>query len=100
MLTSGIHFINFKENKINLKIKKQLNLILNKKDDVIRSLTTNYKNNFNLKKINKYKKFNDFRLIGMGGSILGAHAIYDFLNFKIKKNFQFVENLKIEKKKK
>ena len=30
----------------------------------------------------------------MGGSSLGAQAIYDFLNFKIKKKFSFVDNLK------
>ena len=30
----------------------------------------------------------------MGGSILGAEAIYDFLKDKIKKNFYFVNNLK------
>ena len=30
----------------------------------------------------------------MGGSSLGAQAIYDFLNFKIKKKFVFVDNLK------
>ena len=33
----------------------------------------------------------------MGGSILGAKAIYDFLKYKIKKNFLFIDNLfKIE----
>ena len=29
----------------------------------------------------------------MGGSSLGSHAIYDFLRYKIKKNFFFVSNL-------
>ena len=29
----------------------------------------------------------------MGGSTLGAQAIYDFLNHKIKKNFYFIDNL-------
>ena len=29
----------------------------------------------------------------MGGSILGANAIYDFLNDKIKKKFYFINNL-------
>ena len=29
----------------------------------------------------------------MGGSILGAQAIYDFLNHKIKKKFSFYNNL-------
>ena len=30
----------------------------------------------------------------MGGSILGTEAIYDFLNFKIKKKIKFYNNLK------
>ena len=30
----------------------------------------------------------------MGGSILGAEAIYDFLKHKVKKNFYFINNLK------
>ena len=29
----------------------------------------------------------------MGGSILGSEAIYQFLNHKIKKKFQFINNL-------
>ena len=32
-------------------------------------------------------------MIGMGGSILGAKAIYSFLQFKIKKKFIFLDNL-------
>src|SRR6056300_1629749 len=39
------------------------------------------------------KKYLNFRLIGMGGSILGAKAIYDFLKHKIKKKFTFIDNL-------
>ena len=30
----------------------------------------------------------------MGGSILGAESIYEFLKDKIKKNFYFINNLK------
>ena len=33
------------------------------------------------------------RVIGMGGSILGAQSIYEFLKHKVKKNFSFVDNL-------
>ena len=36
----------------------------------------------------------------MGGSILGAQAIYDFLKPKIKKNFEFIDNLQPIRKKK
>ena len=33
----------------------------------------------------------------MGGSILGAESIYNFLKYKIKKNFYFINNLIIKK---
>ena len=36
----------------------------------------------------------------MGGSTLGAQAIYDFLKKKIKKNFIFVDNLNVFENKK
>ena len=36
----------------------------------------------------------------MGGSTLGAQAIYDFLKKKIKKKFIFVDNLNAFKNKK
>ena len=35
----------------------------------------------------------------MGGSTLGTQAIYDFLNLKIKKKFNFLDNLNAFKKK-
>ena len=35
----------------------------------------------------------------MGGSTLGTQSIYDFLNFKIKKKFTFLDNLNSSKKK-
>ena len=36
----------------------------------------------------------------MGGSVLGAEAIYNFLKFKIKKKFIFLNTLKSETNKK
>ena len=103
MLTSGISFINFKVKSKISRVKKELRFLINEKNQVIVSLSKNYKNNFNKKILNKYKKFKNFQIIGMGGSILGAKAIYDFLKYKIKKNFLFVDNLqasqKLDKKK-
>ena len=93
MLTTGINFINFKKKKINQRVKKDLNLILKKKNQVINSLTSSYKNNFDIKKLEKYRKFHNFRVIGMGGSTLGTQAVYNFLNHKRKKNFKFADNL-------
>ena len=103
MLTTGISFINFKVKSKISRVKKELRFLINQKNQVIISLSKNYKNNFNKKILNKYKKFKNFQIIGMGGSILGAKAIYDFLKYKIKKNFLFVDNLqasqKLDKKK-
>ena len=97
MLTSNILFKNFKRNKKNLKLNKKLFSLLNDKNEVFSSLSKNYKDSFDSKILNKYKKNNDFRVIGMGGSTLGTQTIYQFLNEKIKKNFSFIDNLKIKK---
>ena len=94
MLTPRIDFLNFEKKKINGEIKKNLNLLLKEKNQIICSLSNNYKNNYSSKILKKYKKFKTFRLIGMGGSTLGAQSIYQFLNCKIKKNFIFFDNLK------
>ena len=99
MLTSGIKFLNFKEKKNSLVVKKKLKLLLQKKDAVILSLSKNYNNSFDKKNIKRYRKSSNFRIIGMGGSTLGSQAIYDFLNHKIKKNFTFINNLDANKKK-
>ena len=104
MITTGIKLINFKKKTNSLNIKKNLKLILKEKNQVIESLKTSYQNSFERKKILKYKKASNFRIIGMGGSSLGANAIYDFLKKKIKKNFLFFDNLqtnlKVNNKKK
>ena len=93
MLTKNINFKNFKLNKNNKKIKKDLNIVLNENNEVLRSLSKNYKNSYTKKTISKFKKYYHVRVIGMGGSILGAESIYDFLKHKIKKNFYFINNL-------
>ena len=93
MLTSGINFINFKKKKSSTKIKKKLQEIIKSKDQTIDSLSKDYKNSFKKGKLDKYKKFSHFRLIGMGGSTLGTQTIYEFLKHKIKKNFLFLDNL-------
>jgi glucose-6-phosphate isomerase len=100
MLTAGIKFLNFKDKKNSLIVKKKLKLILHKKNAVIQSLSKNYINSYKKKDIQKYKKLANFCIIGMGGSTLGSQAIYDFLNHKIKKNFIFIDNLDVNKKKK
>ena len=97
MLSSRIKIINFKKTSKGKNIKKILDEILKNKNQIIESLGVNYKNNFIKKNLKKYKKSFNFRVIGMGGSSLGAQAIYDFLKYKIKKNFYFIDNLQAEK---
>ena len=97
MLTSNIKFINFiqKQKKkpiYNFKQLKKENWI--KKYKLLLSLTPNYKYSYTKAQIKNLKKKNFFRLIGMGGSTLGAKAIYKFLQDKTKKKFVFIDNLK------
>ena len=94
MITKRISFTNFKKNKNSKKIRNKLILLTKQRNEVIRSLSKEYKDSFLSKQIKKYKKNTNFRIIGMGGSSLGARAIYDFLKHKIKKNFEFVDNLR------
>ena len=98
MLTSGISFINFKSKVKNIKLKQKLHSIIENKNQVINSLGKNYQDSFCNKQLIKYKKSLNFRIIGMGGSTLGAQTIYDFLKFKIKKKFIFVDNLQPKNK--
>ena len=84
------NFLNIKNNK---KIKKDfLNLIKNQ-PPLFDTLKNSYKYSYSKKEILKYKKFSNIRIIGMGGSILGIEAIYNFLKKKIKKKITFVNNL-------
>ena len=61
---------------------------------LLSSLTKKYENSYDSNLLKKYKRSKNFRIIGMGGSILGTEAIYQFLSKKIKKNFDFINNLK------
>ena len=96
MQTSGINFINFNIKKHSSFVKKKLTSIIKSKHEVVNSLSQNYTNNFSKKFLSKYKKVSNYRIIGMGGSILGAQAIYDFLKHKIRNNFVFVDNLQVK----
>ena len=104
MLTPSIKLINFKYSK-NQLIKKKVNNLkkenLIKKYPLLKSFTTNYKYSYSKKDLKKIKKGNNFKIIGMGGSILGTEAIYRFLNHKVKKKFIFINNLNsvVDKKK-
>jgi glucose-6-phosphate isomerase len=86
-------FKNFLNIKKNISVKKDFLNLLKKQPQLFETLKPTYKYSYSKKKISKYKKFSIIRIIGMGGSILGAEAIYDFLKKKIKKKIIFVNNL-------
>ncbi len=100
MLTSRISFANYKTNYNLDKVKKKFNLIIKEKNQILYSLSKDYRNSYDDTLVNKYKKFNNYRVVGLGGSTLGTQAIYQFLKHKIKKNFYFLDNLQPKIKKK
>ena len=97
MLTKNIKFKKFIIKSKNYNMKSiYKNMIRNYRNGhlkLLSCLSKNYKYSYDKKLIKKYKKYPNFRIIGMGGSILGAEAIYQFLKHKIKKNFFFLNNL-------
>ena len=81
------------------RILKIFKKILNENSQTIKSLGKNYQSKYKKKQLSGYKKSKNYRIIGMGGSILGTQAIYDFLKHKIKKDFIFINNLQNNQKK-
>jgi|TARA_B110000211_G_scaffold149893_1_gene170562 glucose-6-phosphate isomerase len=64
---------------------------------VLNILNDQFKFNFKTEDLKKFKKFKTIVIIGMGGSILGAEAIHNFLKKKIKKKLYFFDDLDTEK---
>ena len=93
-ITKNIDFNNFK-NKVNQKnVYKNFKLLIKNKNEIINSLTPEYKSRYSKNFIKKLKKsFYELRVIGMGGSILGLKAIYFFLISKLKRKIYFIDNL-------
>ncbi len=99
MFTKNIKFKNFikikkpKVNKILRSIIKDKNIV--EKYPLLKTMDKNYKYTF--KKRNFYfNPFSEFNILGMGGSILGSEAIYNFLKHKINKKFNFYNTLKLQ----
>jgi glucose-6-phosphate isomerase len=98
------------KNSLYLKDKKKLNKIIknilnniDNKENTLNILGKKVILDINRSNLKKFTKYKSIILIGMGGSTLGAQAIYFLLKQKIKKNFLFLDNLdqlKIEKIKK
>ena len=66
---------------------------LKEKKNIFYSFSKDFKFNFSLSELKKYKKFKRIVTIGLGGSILGAQAINFFLKKKINKELIFINNL-------
>ena len=93
MISKNINFKNFSIIIKDKKIKENLKYLLSSKNEIIHSLKKKFKLNYNFKKLKKFQQNFDLRIIGVGGSILGAKAIFSFLNHKIKKKIIFIDNL-------
>jgi len=98
---------NFLSKSKSPKVKKSISLLFKKliksENEILSSMQKNYKDSYNKTTISNLKKFKNINIFGMGGSILGSKAIYNFLNFK-KINVNFIDNLldnlpKLKKKK-
>ena len=90
--TQNIKFNSYKFKKIKKTLKNINNKWFNE-FDIIKTFKDDYKYSYNKKIIKKLGRYNTFRIIGMGGSILGTEAIHQFLNHRIKKKFIFFNNL-------
>jgi len=99
MISKNINFENFSITIKDKKIKENLKYLLSSKNEIIHSLKKKFKLNYNFKKLKKFQQNFDLRIIGVGGSILGAKAIFSFLNHKIKKKIIFIDNLETSNQK-
>jgi len=99
ILKDNIHLKNFNV-ETKKKFFKKLNKIFSqiKKDiqsnfKTLNVLNKNFKFNFKVQDLKKFKKYKTVAIIGMGGSILGSEAIYNFFQINIKKKFYFFNDL-------
>tara|TARA_B100000963_G_scaffold237230_1_gene207403 strand:+ start:965 stop:2119 length:1155 start_codon:yes stop_codon:yes gene_type:complete len=93
MITPGIFFKNFRVRGQNFKIKKILKNLIQEDNHILQSLTKGYKDRFKKQNYKFFKKLKNLRIIGIGGSSLGAKTICSFLENKIGKNVSFLDNL-------
>ena len=87
--SSSSRYLSKKFEKIILEIKRDIKDV----KKTIHILDDKLKFNFKIRNLKKFKNFKTIVLIGMGGSILGSEAIYNFFKKKIKKKFYFFDDL-------
>jgi len=102
MLNKKDFFENLHSNnkKFNQNLKKTKKIYKNFKLDLdsfkiplMQSYEKNYNFSFSKKIVKKFSKYKNIVIIGMGGSILGAKAIYSKLGKNINKKLFFFDNL-------
>ena len=93
MLTKNILYRNFSIKNNIINVKKDLKLLLKQEVGPLKSLKNSYSYSYSKNLVVKLKRIPNIRIIGMGGSSLGAEAIYDFLKHKVRKKFIFTNNL-------
>ncbi len=97
-ISENIYLKEFKYKK-NKKIILILRKLISEKNSIISSLSKSYNYSYNKKLLNKLKKYSKINLIGMGGSSLGARSIYSFFKKRIRKDFNFSDNLSLKEQK-
>jgi len=98
MLNKNNFFYNSKNFSKNLQITKEnfrslKSDIKNFEISILQSYEKKYELDFFPETIRKFSKYKNVVIIGMGGSILGTKAIYNFFRAKVKKKFFFFDNL-------
>ncbi len=100
MFTKNIKFKNFIKPKNSNKDKYIRSLIKEKhllnKYPLLNSLTKKFQYSYQKKIVKSFQNYSEVNIVGMGGSILGTEAIYDFLKHKVKKKFLFFNNIKFQ----
>ena len=97
-LNNSATFKSFKKSYTKKTIKNLNNIFSEIKSDILNKnktlniLDKNFKFNFNFKDLIKFKRYKTLAIIGMGGSILGAEAIYNCFESRIKKKIYFFNN--------
>ena len=86
-----------KFNKKYLKIEREISDQIDEPESIYNIFSKNFRFNFKIRDLKKFIKYKNIVIIGMGGSILGSHAIFKFLEQKIKKNLFFFDNIDYDK---
>ena len=98
-LNNSIEFKNLKISSKSKLAKKFDRVFSNIKKDfkntkkTLNILDNKFKFNFKTTDLKKFRQFKTIAIVGMGGSVLGAEAMYNFFGSKIKKKIYFFDDL-------